>query len=294
MLKTRTIPVQLLAYASGLAGADPLCGKGPLVLQKNSDLSKKFSWALTLQPSAKFSDLKTELTRLCQELALKTKELAAKKEFFMVLGGDHSSAIGTWSGVHEAVHKEGSFGLIWIDAHMDSHIPETSPSGRFHGMPLAALLGEGDSNFTQLLNKSPKLNPQQVCLIGVRSFEAGEAEILKNKNVKIFYMPEVQERGLAAVFADALKLVNQGTIGYGISLDIDSIDPSEAPGVDVPEPEGLSAQELLAVLTPLAQDPRLLAVELVEFDPYRDVQGKTERLVLQLLSTLSGVPLSQS
>lgn len=288
MIKKRLI--HLIGYASGLAGVTPECGEGPLVLKDSQRLKAEqgFQWEEVFKPELHSPSLKEALRELNHKLALKTEALVREKKFFIVAGGDHSSAIGTWSGVHHAVKEQGSIGLIWIDAHMDSHVPETSITGRYHGMPLATLLGEGDSALTQLLSASPKIKPEQLCLIGVRSYEAEEAELLKRLKVRVYFMEEVKERGLAVIFKEALQLVNQGAMGYGISLDIDSVDPKEAPGVDVPEPEGLNLNELAAVLESVAGDPRLLGAEVVEFNPSKDQDQRTEKAVVQLIAAMTG------
>jgi arginase len=155
--------------------------------------------------------------------------------FPVVIGGDHCNAIGTWNAVACSLNEP--LGLIWIDAHMDAHTKETSPSGAWHGMPLACLMGYGVKELAQLKRERPILNPKHLCLIGVRSFEEGEAALLKRLNVKIYYIDEVKRRGLHEVLKEAIDHVNQGTKGYGVSLDVDVIDPSEAPGTGSLEPK---------------------------------------------------------
>jgi arginase len=207
-------------------------------------------------------------------------------KFFMVIGGDHSSAIGTWSGAFQAIKQRGSLGLIWIDAHMDSHQPKTSHTGNIHGMPLACLLGYGEQEFTQLLSHHHKLDSRYLCLIGVRSFESEEAEFLKQLNVKIYYMDEVKQRGLSVIMQEAIKIVSEQTAGFGVSIDIDSMDPKEAPGTGVIEPDGLSAKELGKALHLLTNNPKLIGIELAEFDPTRDKQQLTEKVILELMRAL--------
>lgn len=292
--------IHLLGYASGLGGVNLECGQGPLALQASpafQELSTELlkaglclNWESLIQPlpislsepAARFD----EIQRLCQVLALQVAEFTRRKERFIVTGGDHTSAIGTWSGVREAL--SGPLGLIWVDAHMDSHTPETSLSGRPHGMPLAALMGFGDSRFTRLLGRVPKIKPAHLCLIGVRSFEEGEAKLLKELGVRLFLMDEVKSRGLAVIFQEALSLVTEGTAGFGLSLDVDSLDPQEAPGVDVPEPDGLRVHELAAALRQVTKDPRLQGIEVVEFNPHKDVQQRTEQAIVKLIEAMIG------
>jgi arginase len=178
-------------------------------------------------------------------------------------------------------------GLIWFDAHMDSHTPETSESQRIHGMPLACLLGYGYPTLTSIMHHQPKFKPENVCLIGVRSFESGEAAFLKRLNVRIYFMDEVKERGFDTVLQEAVELVSRHTIGYGLSIDLDGLDPQDAPGVDVPEIDGVGAVDFCAALKKVVSDPRLIATEVVEFDPTKDVARKTEILVADILKIIA-------
>jgi len=284
----------LISYASSVGGARLGSAEGPLILQqssyanalKNDGIDLHWHAVIKSPPGAGAS--KSQLVReQCEALAKSIYHVARDKKFFIVLGGDHSSAIGTWSGVAEALGAEKQFGLIWIDAHLDSHTPQTSHTGNIHGMPLASLLGQGDPAFTQIRLPQAKLRPENVCLIGARSFEPEEEKLLKDLQVKIFYMDEVERRGLKAVFKEAIKIVTHHTAGFGLSLDIDSIDPTEAPGTGVMEPGGLSASDLCSVLTTLAADARLIGAEIVEFDPHLDKDKITEKLIFQLMRAIT-------
>jgi arginase len=286
--------IHLLGYASDLAGANPGSADGPLVMRKSpyfSELGQKglrLLWddMLTAEPTIHQSKLAT-IADLCQKLAKKTHQFTTQKEFFTVLGGDHASAIGTWSGVQHALKQQGPLGLIWVDAHMDSHTPYTSLTGNIHGMPLACLLGYGMPSLINVLDAGPKIKPEHLCLIGVRSFERGEAAFLKELNVRIFFMEEVRDRGMNAVMKEAIHIASQGTAGFGVSIDIDSMDPTDAPGTGVREPNGIAAKDLCQSLQVLANEPKLVGAEVVEFDPHRDVNHKTEKLVSQIIGTLS-------
>lgn len=153
---------------------------------------------------------------------------------------------------------------------MDSHTFATTPSGQIHGMPLAALLGHGDAALTAIDGPEPKLRPEHVCLIGVRSFEEGEAALLHRLGVRVFDMAEIRRRGLAEVFDEALAIVRQRTAGFGVSVDLDALDPEEEPGVGTPVPGGLRRAELAAALSQLRGDPAFVAMEIVEYNPRRD------------------------
>lgn len=280
--------IYCFGYASDIAGAKSGAALGPSVLKGSSYLSElsqvklAFNWQKMFEPSASFSNKLSEVKTLAEKLGASIAELVQQKKFFMVVGGDHTSAIGTWSGASVL----GAIGLIWIDAHMDSHTPDTSETGNLHGMPLACLLGKGESSLVQLFNRAPKLKPENICLIGVRSFERGEAELLQALKVRIFYMDEVRERGLKVVMEDAIKIAKQNTVGYGVTLDVDSIDPLDAPGTGVAEPNGIPGKDLCQALTLLSDDSNLVGVEIAEFDPTRDKNKITEKLIARIVSSL--------
>jgi arginase len=200
---------------------------------------------------------------------------AVKKGLFpIVVGGDHSIAIGTWNAF------EVPFGLIWIDAHMDSHTEKTSPSGAYHGMPVAALLGHG---MPELVRKEPLLKPENLVFIGVRSFEEGEIALLKKLNVKIYFIDEVKRRGLKAILPEAIAHVTKRVSHFGVSLDLDVFSIEEAPGVGSPEEGGILKGELLPLLSQIGKDKRLLAFEMVEFNPERDIEHKTREVAFEVL-----------
>ncbi|CAJ0822403.1 MULTISPECIES: arginase [Ralstonia] len=209
----------------------------------------------------------------------------------VVIGGDHSCAIGTWSGVANALRskgQDGALGLIWIDAHLDSHTPQTSDSGAIHGMPLATLLGHGAPALTQVRDAAPKLLPQHVVVIGARSYEPAERTLLDLLGVRVIDAAEVARNGLRAVMADAIRLVTSGTAAFGVTLDLDAFDPAVAPGVGSPETDGLTAQGMTQALAACARDARFAAFELVEYNPRHDKDGITAHLALDLLGSVAG------
>ncbi|MBB6592330.1 arginase [Ralstonia solanacearum] len=206
----------------------------------------------------------------------------------VVIGGDHSCAIGTWSGVASALRPAGPLGLIWIDAHLDSHTPQTSDSGAIHGMPLAALLGHGPRELTQVREAGPKLLPQHVVVIGARSYEPAERALIDRLGVRVIDAGEVARGGLRAVMADAIRIVTADTAAFGVTLDLDAFDPAVAPGVGSPEPGGLTGLDMTQALAACARDARFAAFELVEYNPRHDKGGITARLALDLLSAVAG------
>ncbi|KAK5975609.1 Transcriptional regulator [Trichostrongylus colubriformis] len=222
----------------------------------------------------------------CRQLAFHTRKAIEDKEDLLVLGGDHSCAMGTWSGVASAVRPHGDLGLIWIDAHMDAHTPSSTPSGNIHGMPVAHLLGYGDKNLIRISDRLPKILPHNMCMVGIRSYEDGEQELLERLGVRIFYMDEVERRGIAEVMHEALYMVSRNTVGFGMSIDIDGFDVADAPAVGTPAENGISASEFLrAVLT--LDLSKLLATEIVEFLPRLDDHHKSsEKLVVSLMEAI--------
>lgn len=213
----------------------------------------------------------------------KTVKQAVKRGLLpVVLGGDHSIAVGTWNGF------EKPFGLLWIDAHLDAHTSQTTPSGAYHGMPVAALLGYGDREMAKLVQEEPVLSPKEIVFMGVRSFESEEFQFLKKLGVKIYFMEEVRERGVKTVFKEALDYLAKGRSKYGVSLDLDVFDLKEAPGVGSPEAGGIQKKELLPLLSELSEDPRWIGFELVEFNPIRDIEHQTRKLCFEILYGVMG------
>lgn len=275
----------LIGYASGIAANTDGCGDGPLRLQQSSLLtSSRYSWIKTLLPDLANLNKLAVVANLNQKLAKTTRQLVNEQQFFAVIGGDHSSAIGTWSGVAAALAPD-SLGLLWLDAHLDSHTFETTHSGNIHGMPLACLLGYGDPALTQISLPSPKIKPEHICIIGARSYEPEEHALLKQLQVKIFYMEDIKRQGLSAVLEQGLKIVTNGTAGYGISIDLDAIDPTDAPGVSYPEPDGINGRQLCAALQQMTMHPGLTGIEITEFNPYHDEHNLTEQLIFDLLQS---------
>lgn len=245
----------------------------------------EISWHKTLRPEPAGSPLSI-IHDLNEQIAQQVCRSATSGNLPLVIGGDHSCAIGTWSGAALALKPLGQLGLIWVDAHMDSHTPETSPSGAVHGMPLAALLGYGAQELVNLADFSPKLLPCHLCLVGVRSYETGEAELLQRLGVRVFFMTEVKQRGIGTVMKEALAIARNGTVGFGISIDLDAFNPRESPGVGSPARDGLRHLELDRVLRGIAGVPDLTALELAEFNPLRDRNKRTLELIADLLSAV--------
>lgn len=225
------------------------------------------------------------LVEFNQSLAKETLLAKLQGSFPLVVGGDHSCAIGTWSGI-SAFYGE-ALGLLWIDAHMDAHTFGTSETGNIHGMPVATLLGNGEEVLTSLITPKPKIDPKRLVIFGVRSFEEGEELFLKSLGVRVFTMTEIFERGFRACFADAVERVTHGGAPFGISLDLDGLDPEQIPGVGTAVPAGLDPVRVLEELKVLFRHRQLSGFEVVEFNPLHDKDNMTLQFLLNLYSELS-------
>src|ERR1043165_1399212 len=276
--------VELIGAAWGLGGADPGCADAPAVLAPLL-AARLGQCGVTTMPGPMLRPMPSErrkqfaVSKLCGLLGSAVADAARRGRLPCVLGGDHSCAGGTWSGVARTL--KGELGLLWIDAHMDSHTPGTSHTGRLHGMPLAWLLGQDDDPLCGLA--SGGLQPQPVCILGVRSFEPEEAERLDRLGVRVFHFDEIARRGLATVFGEALAIVTAGTERFGISIDLDVITPKEVPHVGTPVADGLASAALARELARIAAHPAFAAVELVEYSPKEDRDGSSARIAVELL-----------
>src|SRR5271168_1008694 len=177
-----------------------------------------------------------EISETCERVAGMVVQTLEEGITPMILGGDHSVAAGSVSGVAEFYRRSNQkIGLLWIDAHSDINTPETSPSGNVHGMPLAALMGLGPAELGNIYGWSPKVEPQNVVIIGVRDIDQYEKENIKKVGIsEIYTMRDIDERGMRTVMEEALRVAGRGTAGYHVSLDMDWIDPEDAPGVGTP------------------------------------------------------------
>ncbi len=284
--------LNIYGFASGIAANDPNCGLGPLYMYYHPELWQSLPfevvWQDLLMVASPHQGLEVldELLEVSELLAEGVAESIAAKTPFCVLGGDHSCGIGTWSGAAHALRDQGPLGLIWVDAHLDSHTPQTSPTQNLHGMPVSHLMGHGIPELCQLLDAEPKLKPEHICFIGVRSYEPGEAGLLEGLNVKVFFMEEVVERGIATVFAEALAYIQSKVTHFGLTIDLDAFDPLDAPGVGCRESGGIRVAEFMPLLENLHQQPGFVGLEIAEYNPIMDHQGKTAQLIPALIGAV--------
>ena len=230
------------------------------------------------------------ITETCAGVAELVLETLAAAQIPVILGGDHSVAAGTVSGVAEFFRrKQQKIGLIWMDAHSDINTPETSPSGNVHGMPLAALLGLGPSSLRDLFGWSPKVAAENTVLVGVRDIDAAEKENIRRAGIaEVYTMRDIDERGMRAVMEEALRVAGRGTAGYHVSIDMDWVDPEDAPGVGTPVRGGATYREAHLAMEILADHGHMLSFDIVEVNPVIDEHNRTAELAVELICSAFG------
>ena len=279
--------VRIIGAASGLGAQDQACENGPVAFHRSQAWHElahhpRLDWGRTLfAPAGEGGGPTARIAGLCRHLADEVEHALRGGEFPVVIGGDHSVAIGTWSGVARVAGQP--VGLLWIDAHLDSHTPETSYSGAIHGMPLACLLGRGDKRLLNIGLAGVQVSAGHTAVLGARSYEPEEIDFLQASGVRIIDRVELAQRGFADCLHEALGIVTAAPAGFGVTLDLDAIDPLLAPGVGSPEPEGLSARDVLEAVSDIADQTGFRALEIVEYNPDRDRLGITASLISDLV-----------
>ncbi len=224
-----------------------------------------------------------EITQICESIYRAGKIIVERGDFPLFIGGDHSIAVGTVASV---TNNEPT-GLIWIDAHGDFNTPQTSPSGNIHGMPLAALIGEGHPSLVNVGRKGAKIHPDNVVLIGQRDLDRSEKKRLKKAGIAVFTMRDIDEQGISSVANKALmKLVHLKKIH--LTVDMDALDPVEAPGVGTPVPGGISYREAHLLMEILSDSGKIYSMDMVEINPILDVANKTAELAVELILSALG------
>ena len=230
-----------------------------------------------------------EITATCTkeaELVLKTLDSGIVP---LVLGGDHSIGAGTVSGVAEFYRRQNQkIGLIWVDAHTDINTPDSSPSGNVHGMPLAAIMGLGPADLANIFDFSPKVDPDNCVLVGVRDIDAIERENVRRAGIHVYTMRDIDERGMRNVMETAVRLAADGTAGYHVSLDMDWVDPEDAPGVGTPVRGGATYREAHLAMEIISDHGKMLSFEIVEVNPVIDEHNRTADLAVELALSAFG------
>jgi arginase len=230
-----------------------------------------------------------EIAEACKDLALATEKALEDGFMPLVLGGDHSVASGVSAGVADFYRKQKKqIGYIWLDAHGDMNTPESSPSGNVHGMPLAAIMGYGAPELADLLGFKPKAEPGNVVVVGARDLDAQERRFVKKAGVHVFTMRDIDERGMREVMSDALKYAMDDTAGVAVSLDMDFVDPADAPGVGTPVRGGVTYREAHLAMEMIADSEAMVSLDVVEINPVIDEHNRTALLGVELVLSALG------
>jgi len=225
------------------------------------------------------------ILKVSEELADAVTSALVAKEFPLILGGDHSIALGSITGVTR-VNKD--ICALWIDAHADFNTEETTPSGNIHGMILAALAGLGNKHLTDIGGWSPKLDPQKIIIIGARELDRGERELLRTHHVHVFTMSDIDQHGISHIMREALSIAGQARDGIHLSLDLDALDPVHAPGVGTPVRGGLTYREAHMIMEMIADSDHLIGMDVVEVNPILDQENATALLAVELIMSALG------
>ena len=232
---------------------------------------------------------KDQILAVCEDLARTVDSTLESGAVPLVIGGDHSIAMGTVSGVAAHLHNKGEKpGLIWFDAHGDMNTPDSSPTGNIHGMPLAHLLGYGDRDLSSIMGMHPAVAPENVALIGIRDIDSVERDFIKASGIHAFTMYDIDRLGMSEVARRAIEVVNDGTAGFHISFDLDGCDPEVIPGTGTTVPGGVSFREAHFLLEECANNGRMISMEVVELNPFLDLVNVSAERAVTLVQSAFG------
>jgi arginase len=267
-----------LGYGASMAGVD--IGPAALRVARLNQRIARLGYSVR-----DLGDMRLERPQLAGEL----EAILAAGEFPIIVGGDHSIAIGSFAGAAAHFRKrEQTLGLIWFDAHADMNTPETTPTGNIHGMPLAALLGFGAPELTRVGGFSPAIDPALCAHVGARDVDAGERELIKKLGIRFFTMREIDERGMSACMDEAIAIAAKGTAGYAVTFDVDALDPGDAPGSGTLVRGGLTYREAHLGMEKIAEHGGMRSLEIVEINTALDVNNKTAELGVELILSALG------
>lgn len=277
--------IQAIGISSCLGGPERQCGYAAEMLRneyaQSKDIDKQIQWHM-LHPDCKGSN-EEQLARMNKTIGHYSQMCFITKKPFLVIGGDHSCALGTWSSILQALDKSKKLGLIWLDAHLDAHTFSSSPSGNVHGMPVAALLGFADKKLARFYPANNYIDADNLKIIGVRSYEEEEYQLLNRHGVSITCSDQLFS--LSQILLSTVKQLSENCHSIGISIDLDVVDPADAPGVATPVKGGIAADSLVNALSIICNNPKICALEISEFNPENDVNDKTLHLMKSLVDT---------
>ena len=273
-----------------------IAGLGPALRKMGLEVGRENDIAVpspeSRDPESTQLRFHAEILSTCRELAVSVEKILQEGARPLVLGGDHSIALGTVSGVASYFReKDENIGLLWFDAHGDMNLPDTSPSGNIHGMPLAHLIGRGDDELASIGGFKGKIKPENVALIGVRDIDKNERNIIRESGIHIYTMRDIDERGMAGVAKEALEVMNAGTAGFHLSFDVDGLAPSVAPGSGTLVAGGVSFREAHLLLEHCADSGTMVSMEVVELNPVIDNGNETAERVIQLIQSAFGLAI---
>lgn len=299
-------PIRIVPYLCGCGAFSGGSEEGPLALARSglvASLRRKgidIDWwrdPLTAEYDYKALGLKARpaaasaaredvvyfhVSRLCDDV-----ESALNQGYRVVtIGGDHSMAIGSVAGLARARKAQGKTGLLWVDAHPDIHTMKTSRRKTFHAVPVSVLLGEGPKRFSELAGKKPALAARNIAFVGLRSIDEPEMHHIVAHNIKTFTNGDLDQFGLASALRDSIAHIKKGAKAGFLSIDLDGIDPAYAPGVGTPVPGGIEAPEFLKLLRSDVREADFDVVEITEYRPRSDKNGKTGKLVQKIIEAL--------
>ncbi len=302
-IKLKQKPVQIISVPLDLGasrrGTDAgpsamrIAGLGDGLRRLHYDVRREYDIAVpapeTRETESRNARFKDEILAVCRELAATTRTVLERGHTPLVIGGDHSIAMGTVAGVSSHYRERGDeIGLIWFDAHGDMNLPTTSPSGNIHGMPLAHLLGKGDEDLAGIAGVAPAVRPENVALIGIRDIDEQERKIIRESGIKVLTMRDIDEHGMKAVSEEAIEVVTSGTAGFHISFDVDGCDPSVIPGSGTLVPGGVSFREAHSLLENLADTEQMISMEVVELNPFLDHKNVSAERAVALIQSAFG------
>lgn len=288
-----------LGYGASMAGVD--IGPAALRVARLNQRISRLGYSVhdlgdlrlerpqTIPPDGEKLKYVREISSACEQLASEVEAILGADQLPLILGGDHSIAIGSFAGAASYYKKQNqTLGLIWFDAHADINTPDTTPSGNIHGMPLAALLGYGAPELTNIAGFAPKLDPQLCAHVGARDIDVGERDLINKLGIRFFTMREIDERGMSACMDEAIAIASRGTAGYGVTFDVDALDPGDAPGSGTLVRGGLTYREAHLGMEKIAEAGGMRSLEIVEINTALDVNNKTAEIGVELILSALG------